>query len=389
MRKASVIVTAILCPMAMLGAAALSQDSGPAGAPSKAAGASKFDIPVWHPDARWKAVPEPFMAGTDKSGNLDGPRLEMLWRRGFATWGDYTFFEQRGLPVNFCAYDEISDSVHVVAGSARGYLDGPFSRARWGGQAYMHPCSRAMSGDGRYLVAADSGNRGSIRILDLKEQMVSTLLPPESQGQAVVINSKGQAVVFCKGGLLLTMDVATRQKISELKLKATEGLDLAPGFGLALDEVHGKLYASGHPLPNGNWHVWYFDLKDGGSFHGVLAAKKKKTGSYAGPFDDYASYGEGSIRFGPDDPDKRFLYMAVTDTTNPMRLDLERRVVAMFDVPGKGNGSDGLARFVEESDGKKGNKYISAHSGVGWMPDGSIIVPGSLYEPAMVYRRVK
>jgi hypothetical protein len=52
----------------------------------------------------------------------------------------------------FGSYDAATERAHLVAGSARGYLDGPFSRARFGGWDYTVRATSAasMSGAGRH-----------------------------------------------------------------------------------------------------------------------------------------------------------------------------------------------------------------------------------------------
>jgi hypothetical protein len=324
-------------------------------------------------------------AACGAAGNLDGPRREMMWRRGFWPWGDnYEIYDQQGFPVNFCAYDARSERFHVVAGSSRGYLDGPFSRARWGGQAYVNYSSTARSADGRYFVSTDPVNGGAVRVLDLKEQTINTLLPARSGAQAMVVDSKGQVMVLLKEGRLVTIDPQTRQMVEDITLRATQGLDLGIGRGLALDEKRGRLYACGTITGEENWHVWYFDLNDGGSFHGVLKGRRVGASqpAYTGPFDGFWGYAEHAIRFGPDDPDKRFLYMRLTDTVTFLRLDLERMMIAACSGPPRGKNEPIM--FIEEG---KPNGTVS-HAGPGWLPDGSIIMPGLRERPAWIYRRV-
>lgn len=345
----------------------------------------KFTIPVWHSDARWELDPEPW-AATGVFGNLDGPRQEMSWRRAFFPWGDYLIYDPQGLPIIFGAYDPRNERYHEVAGSARGYLDGPFSRARWAGQSYVNYSSHVLSSDGRYFVSTDPNNGGAVRVLDLKEQMVHTLLAPKAGAQAMVINSQGQVLVLLREGRLVTIDIPTRKQVADMTLKATEGLSLGVGRGLALDEERGRLYASGTVTADGKWHVWYFDLNDGGSFHGVLKGERvgASVPAYAGPFDGYRGYAEQSIRFGPDDPEKRFLYMRLTDTTTFVRLDLEKRVVAAFSGPPRGEQTP--AMFIEEG---VPNASGVSHAGPGWLPDGSIVLPGLRERPSIIYRRIK
>jgi RNA polymerase sigma-70 factor (ECF subfamily) len=345
----------------------------------------KFDTPVWHPEARWERAEN--WAGTGISSNLDGPRREVMWRSNLGNFEDPIAFDPQGGPFGLRGYDPTTERIHFIAGSGRGSMDGPFSRARWGGQGYVDYPSRALSPDRRFQVRTDPKNGGAVRILDFKEQMIRTALPPRSGAQAMVINSKGEVLILLGKGRLVTIDPAAAKATGEITLKATEGLNLGNGRGLALDEKRNRLYASGAVVNQGgkNWHVWYFDLNDGGSFHGVLPAVERlgPNAGYAGPFDTYKGYAEQGIAFGPDDPDCRFLYMRCTDTGTFMRLDLEKRVVAA--CSGAPKGKTEPVMFIETG---TPNGTIP-HAGPIWLPGGDFIMMGLRSGPAPYFRRVK
>jgi len=351
---------------------------------------SKFSTPIWHPEARWEKAEN--WAATHISGNLDGPRREIMWRRGFGSRVCNVYpivFPQGGGPYPIHGYDAKAERIHAVACGGRGFMDGPFSRARWGGFDYSHLDSLALTPDRRYFVLRDAWNGCAIRVFDLKEQVVRTILPPQpykARPQGVAGDSKGRIFVLLAGGRLLTVDATSGWKPTETKLKATAGLDLKRGAGLAYDEKHNRLYASGWMTEHAGkkWHVWYFDLNDGGSFHGVLAGERKGPGpAYAGPFDTFKGYGECSIGFGPDDPDFRFLYVRTTDTSTFQRLDLEKRVVAA--CSGAPRHKTGPVSFIESGT----PNATSAHLAAVWLPNGDFIMPGVRQSPATLFRRVK
>lgn len=345
----------------------------------------KFDTPIWSPDARWE-ISEAWGSGT--SGNLDGPRSEAFiryWELPYHS-GQMLAFPQQGGPHLIWAYDVHSERIHAIAGSGRGSMDGPFSRCRFGGTGYVAYPSAALSPDARFEVRTDPYGGYAVRVLDFKEQLVRTIVPPNAGAQAVVLNAQGQAMVLLNKGQLQTFDLATGKKISELTLKATEGLSLGAGKGLALDEKHKRLYASGciTEKDGKQWHVWYFDLSDGGTFHGVLEGKRLgPNNGYAGSFDGYQGYAEQTVYFGPDDPDFRYLYMRCTDTSTFMRLDLEKRIVAACSGPAKGQ--KGPVMFVDQ---EPHNGTVS-HMGAIWLPNGDFIMSGIRENPAPFFRRVK
>ena len=93
------------------------------------------------------------MGGSAARGYLEGPTREMeFYAMGLFGPGYYTL---EGGRYGFGRYDPGTRTAFTVAGSARGYLDGPFSRARFGGWDYGFYPHLAMSPDRRYLFATD------------------------------------------------------------------------------------------------------------------------------------------------------------------------------------------------------------------------------------------
>lgn len=348
----------------------------------KKAFSDTFYVAVWDTSARWLRD-SVLWTGCGALGNLDGPKNEVMLRRWFMRATEYDIFDQQGYPNVFVGYDAQAERYHAVAGNSWGYLDGPFSRARWRGQSYSKYANVARSQDGRYLIISDPNNGNAIRVLDLDSQWVSTLLPANSGAQAFVMNNAGQVMVLMQNGRLITMDVATKQIVKDITLTATQGLSLGPMKGLALDEVHNRLYAGGTISQPGNWHVWYFDLSDGGSFHGVLTGTYGMV-SYCGSFDGYVGYGECALRFGPNDPEKRYLYSWGTDLNSFVRLDLQARIVTTFSSPP--SGQTGYSTFGLNV---SAINAVSSMSGPSWLTDGSIILPMGSGNGGILYRRVK
>jgi hypothetical protein len=371
---------ALLAALACIGPAAAQQ--GPAegqAAPSPAsrpAETKKFDIPVWHADARWEIE---LYAGCSSPGHLDGPRLEMEY---FSAGGMGRLYRPKGAGrYVFSSYDPDTERGHEVAGGAQGYLDGPFSRARFGGWDYVVRSQAAGSRDGRYLYFTDGYNGHVLRCLDLKTQWVRTLLPDtrgllglttDPQGRLFVLKGDGQIVLVSPEG-------ATENGV---KVSMPQQI---PGWGasLAFDEVHQRIYATAYGMKD--WYVWYWDLK-GGSFVGVLpippAGAPRRARNEPGPFEGTNLYNEGSVLFGPDDPQKRFLYVGRVDTWGLFRLDLEKKEVWALTAEGK---SPRVARFI----GQGRPATVPFYGGGGWQADGSIV--STVHSPYNTwrFRRVK
>jgi len=347
--------------------------------PSPSSGA-KFDIPVWHADARWESKPVAFALDANLHAHLDGPRHEVMWghpiyprlRGGVQGVGRYVFM----------SYDAERERYHAATCGAAGYLDGPFSRARlYVSDYHAGRHERAWSPDGRfyYMLADFHGQR--IRSLDFAEQMVRTL---PAAGRAFACGESGR-LYLVRGNPPKTLAVLSPgPEWKALKTVALQGKVRLSGLGtsLAVDEKRGRLYATTYRAEP--WYVWYWDLRDG-SVHGVLPNSKGKPGARAqgeaGPFEGAVLYNHGEVSWGPDDPDKRFLYVTRVDDTNLYRLDLQRKVMAVFSVK--------EGRFVEEGKGDGQPLYMYPPH---WFPDGSFLgfVPWYLVGPqCKFFKRIR
>lgn len=342
-----------------------------------------FGTPCWDPTARWQIER---YASIGATGHLDGPRVEMeayspgLGARAYRPGGAGRY--------SFGVYDLMTGRGHVVAGSARGYLDGPFSRARVGGWDYNVRSQSAASPDGRYFFFTDGYNGGVLRRLDFENQDVRTMLPDARSLKGLAVDSKSKLLVLkATGELAYVMPDGTTGIEARLTLGEVIG---GWGASLALDETNGRLYATTYGTKN--WYVWYWDLKDG-SFHGVLpiaaAGAPKRAPNEAGSFDGVSLYNEGTVTFGPDDPERRFLYLGRIDTWTWFRLDLKARWVWVLSPEGASNTIDwsgGIVRFKDS--GTPGGNSPTYGGGV-WLANGSFI--GMAHSPftGWLFKRIK
>jgi hypothetical protein len=306
-----------------------------------AASSRTFPIPIWHPDARWEVE---FVGGSAAKGHLDGPTRETeFYAMGLFGPG---YYNMEGGRYYYGRYDPATRTAFGVAGSARGYLDGPFSRARFGGWDYGFYPHTAASPDGRYLYATDKVNgKILLRRLDFEKQEVRTVADiPGYLGLAA--DSRGQLYVLTRGGVFVLDPEGKKIKTQPVDLSPVQVDSFQRFSPLALDEVHNRLYAS---LGSKSWYVHYWDLKDG-SFHGVVPILgQRRPRNQPGSFEGVDLYYEaGRLAFSVDDPNRRFLYMTRVDTHQMFRLDLEKRQIAALLVEGGGNtGKPQTVRFVE------------------------------------------
>jgi hypothetical protein len=364
-----------LLGMLAVGLAASGWAEGTNAATVKPEGKSKFDTPCWSPEARWKR--EVWSTAAGVVGNLDGPRMGILSRRGTVNYP----YVQEGGPFNFIAYDDVNEQVIYVGGGARGCLDGPLSRARFGGSGYsMGGGVSGMSPDGRFYVMGDGANKAT-RLIDLKEQTVRTV--PDLAAMKF-FDKKGQAWLYsgtAKDGFkLMAVEVGALKTNQIVAIKEA----IARTTECLFDEVNNRVYQCGDLIKRDgtNWFVSYLDLGDGGAFHGVLGGQViGPNPGYAGSFDGYKGYPNNHVQFGPDDPEHRYLYYHGTDTGDFRRLDLQKRTIVQFDYDVKAN----EGKFIETMP----TRQQTAHVGPTWLPNGDFIMPGGREAPCMIYRRVK
>jgi RNA polymerase sigma-70 factor (ECF subfamily) len=360
--------------------------SPPAAVPEKK---SKFDTPVWHPDARWEDGGKQIGLNAMLCAPVDGPRQEVMSQvQVVSDWGDVGQTAETD-PLGWSALDDKSERFHLVAGGARGYLDGPFSRARYGGMGYGTKVFGFASPDKRYVFTSDPYNGGVMRRLDFKEQMVKTVKFEGLAGgfSGATISKAGKAYMITAPNLLLISDLDGKlERKLVLEVRPEEGLSIG-GWGpvIALDEKHNRLYASSMYDTRSKWHIWYWDLNANGAVHGEVAKSDKPhpdapTAMFGGAPGSYKDgwnvYPEGGICFGPDDPDYRFLYTSRTDCGNFYRLDLEKKEVWAFSGPPD-------LKFI----GSGKPKPFFPHAQGNWLPNGDFTIPDG--RGLRLYRRIK
>jgi hypothetical protein len=240
------------------------------------------------------------------------------------------------------SHDAKIERVHIVAGGSAGYLDGPFSRARFGGWSYGARSTGARSPNGRFVYFTEPYYDKVLRQLDLKEQRASTVSLPKGTVISLASDDEGNLYTLMDGGTLLILDAAQGKVTRTIKLDpGTESIGYALSWSTTLDTVNNRLYATKFGAKS--WYIWYWDIKDG-SFHGVLAIPQEGEpvrpkppdggigGCLPGPFKGTKLYNEGSVYFGPDDPQRRFLYTSRVDTPTFFRLDLEKQELWVFAI---------------------------------------------------------
>lgn len=349
--------------------------------PTQPASARAFGIPVWHADARWQV--ERF-GGCGLVGNLDGPRGEMSF---FSVGVLKLCYQPNGAGrYQYGSYDVATERAHLVVGSARGYLDGPFSRARFGGWDYVIRSTSTASPDGRYYYLTDGYNGHVLRRLDFEKQEVTTLLPDARKVAGIAAGSEGRLYVLHQTGQLEILDAAGKSTNGP-KVKQEEDAGQW-GYSLALDEKHNKLYGTCYGTKN--YYIWYWDLKDG-SFHGVLPTPAQsgqdRGRNVPGPFEGTNLYNQGTIMFGPDDPECRLLYTGRTDTWNFFRLDLEKKETYALKIE-SGGGKDGAPRIVSFSN-KEASGLLPFYTGGSWHADGSFVSLVHSPNDCWIFRRIK
>ena len=311
---------------------------------SAKAAEKKFDIPIWHPDARWGSM-ERYL-GSGASGNLDGPASQVMG--GGAPGASSCFVWTAGGPYCFGGYDKATEMVHTIAGNARGYLDGPLARARWGGFDYTHRGMTLLTPDRKRFFFTDPYNGGVLRQIDLVNRVVSTVNDIAlEKGVTIRPDSKGQFYTVSRKGLLKILSPDLKKIVRTQQLEVVQKAGLG-AWSIAIDEEKNRLYAGITFTSPFLWYAWYWDLKDG-SFHGLIPVAQKgepKRRKFApGPFKGVVLYPEVSVYFGLDDPEKRYLYLGVNDCYTFFRADLKTKEIWTFSRISKRKG--GGCRFIQ------------------------------------------
>lgn len=301
------------------------EEQAPAPAPAAEKAPKTFATPVVDAGAQWVRDDEPW-AGCGIGAYLDGPRKEMCTRNvpGTSWWfepgGDFTIRR----------YNPAIERYYTIAGRARGYLDGPFSRARFGSIGYMHDHKVTASPDGRYVYFTEPDMGGLLRVMDFETQTVSTL-SKDLKFEAMSSDSKGNLYGMNWGSLTILNPKG--EVVETKKLQLIDNRQQYHTFqNMTLDEVHSRLYAANRG--SGDWTIWYWDLANDGAWVGVLPLPKegepKRTLNETGPFKGTNQRCPGGIAFGPGDPEKRYLYQGGGDNTTFYRLDLEKQIIDTF-----------------------------------------------------------
>ncbi len=299
--------------------------------------AGKFKVPMTSPEAEWHR--EGVFAGTGVMGYLDGPRKEV-----FACCGPSieTWFEWGGEFVLRKYYPEMERYI-TISGGACGYMDGPLSRARFAGWTYGSGGPRgARSTDGKMLFFTEPKMGTVVRVIDFEKKEVRTIAKVKGI-IAMTADEKGNLWTVGWGNRCVVLD-PTGKKIKEMRLSnelpstykgkpfpyAKQPL-VGHGFCTVYDTVRKVLWG----FKRNGLYLWYWDLNNGGRVVPVLWdwGKQSRGMCVTGPFDGTKMHCPGGIRFGPDDPEHRFLYMGGGDDTTFYRLDLEKREWVMFGPP--------------------------------------------------------
>jgi hypothetical protein len=336
----------------------------------------KFDIPVWHPDVRWVRETEPY-AGAGVRGQLDGQLRGAMWGRPPALV-PLAPTPENG-PFAFHSFDPETARIHVTVGGASGLLDGPLARARFGTWGYMRGPWFASSPNGRYHFFLDWDNKSIIRRIDLAEQVVVTFMQANWMTRILLPCDDGGLRYLLNGELVEVDPAGKPAKKIALDLKAAPTL-----LSVQMDPGRNRLYAS-CDFAGGRqtWYVWYWDLKDG-SFHGVLPAwqpgePKRGPGGMGGPgpgpFKGTSLYPQMGCFWGPDDPERNFLYLQPNDTLNFYRLDLKKEEIWCSSKDG------GEIRII----GTGVTKKIRTDFG-GWLPDGSFLTNERPWDGGRIWR---
>ena len=275
----------------------------------------------------------------------------------------------------------------TATGGARGWLDGPFTRARFGGWSYGSSGVRTgRSPDGRYLYMIDLG---ILRVLNFEKRVVRTLLD-KVNAVALSVDSKGNAWIFSWGGALRIVNVEGKTlETRHLPGSYNKRPLIGHGFNARLDEEKDRLWG----MKRNGLYLWYWDFKLGGKVVPVLwdFGKKSRGRCVTGPFEGTQMHCPGAFAFGPDDPAKRFGYMGGGNDTTFYRLDLQKKEWVMFGARPEHEKAHPLKvlSFVHHKGKFRWGSVVSWCGTPGWDKEGNIYLGVALGARTIRFKRVK
>lgn len=348
---------------------------------------SKFSTPVWDPTAQWEQAG--YYQGSTPQGDLDGPIRDIIIRNldGVLSTNAPMF----GTSELTCLFhDTLLKRAHAVAGSARGYLDGPFSRARFLGADRCRPNrgSRARTRDGQYIFITEPHAKQALRRIDFGKQQVTTLLKDKSPTLGLAVTDTELYVVAYDNTLtVMDFDGKPKRKVKLVLPKATTGKPaIIGGWGckLLVDASRRRLYgarAHNSTIPHS---VWYWNI-DTGAFTSLVPYHKEGTVPRTGPLNNIGWYPDlWGLYFGPDDPNRLQIYVHVDHCGGTHRIDLQQKKVWGMRLDKTSN------RIKWVTDGVDTSNW-SASGYPRWIAStGNFYVPSAGSRgPNLLYKRVK
>ena len=232
-------------------------------------------------------------------------------------------------------YLEETKRVVTLTGSAQGILDGPLSRARFGGWSYNSTNLMAATADGKHVFVLDRG-AGQWRHVDLEAGMVSTLgqwhhfkngifiIARDRCGEVYAFVTSGQDPPDCKG-------------YKKLKVAPFQGIKTYMGLDhCALDVEKMRFYWHARGAPK------MCDLKTG-KITQLTSTGNLRAADTSGPFAGMKWHCPTGMSISPGG---RYLYVGGGDSSSFYRMDLEKKYIHIFAYGGEIKGR-GLPKPLE------------------------------------------
>ena len=313
----------------------------------------------------------------DRPGLLNGPGVQASSSNGCgvltvdaagnAYWGN------KGTWPEVRRWDVETGMVTTVAGSARGYLDGSVTRARFGGWGYNAGANICASADGKHVFLRDPAQGGVWRHIDVEAGVVRTWGPwicrvSRGSANAVIVKDKsGDVYAFRTDGLNMPECKGYKKlKITSFKhtSKGTETYWIG-GFisGWALDAERKKFY----------WHArnapFVCDLETGETGCLTQPGKNPRHADTTGPFEGMSWHCPTGMSISPGG---RYLFMGGGDSGSFYRLDLERKFIDRF-----ARLADGTYGWSEGHEKDEGHWITNWPGAAHFVADGSATWGGS------------
>jgi hypothetical protein len=218
-------------------------------------------------------------------------------------------------------YRDETKRIVTLAGSARGSMDGPLPRARFGGWSYNSTNLISVSKDGKHAFVRDTLGGSMWRHIDFEKETVSTIGPyRDRKRDLMIVRDKGGEVYAFQTNGENPPDCPGYRKLKAAPFKLGWNPDKCV---LDVEKMRFYWHHRGPPL--------VCDLKTGKVEKLTSTASELRRPDTSGPFDTMKWHCPTGMGISPGG---RYLFVGGGDSYSFYRLDLRKKHIHIFSRDG-------------------------------------------------------